>query len=355
MQRSFTIDVFKVFAAQLIVWHHLSAYGPIAAAIETQWPMLIDRLYHDARLAVQVFLVIAGYLAAQSLRHRPILHIGHSLFKRYVRLAPPFIAALLWVMATVALARPFVHADWLPQAPHLLQFVAHALLLSQLLDIPALSSGVWYVAIDFQLYALMAVMAYGVRRIRFWHRRFATQALSLAVLLLCVLSLCWFNLDQTWDNWALYFFGAYGLGILAAWSKRSRFDASVFVAALTLALVSLSVVFRTRLCLAMVTATVLALKQDHMQWGQWGQWQRYTHRLANSSYAQFLTHFGVIVLFNALWTIEHFAHPVLALGFALITWLCSIAIGLLFHERVENALQQWGQQPAKLMFWRATN
>ena len=353
MQRSFTIDVLKVFAAQLIVWHHLSAYGPIAGAIETQWPMLIDRVYHDARLAVQVFLVIAGYLAAQALANRPITHLGSSLFKRYVRLAPPFIAALLWVMATVALARPFVHADWLPEAPHLLQFVAHALFLNQLLDMPALSSGVWYVAIDFQLYALMALMAFGIRRVTFWRRSFAPKALSLGVLLLCTLSLYWFNLDDAWDNWAIYFFGAYGLGALAAWSKRSRFDAAVFALAMGLAVVSLVIAFRTRLCLAMLTATVLALKLQTQT--QRGQWRGYIHRLANGSYAQFLTHFGVIVLFNTLWTIEHFAHPVLALCFALLAWLCSIAIGLLFHERVETTLQQWGHQQTKLSFWRATN
>lgn len=353
MQRSFTIDVLKVFAAQLIVWHHLSAYGPIAAAIETQWPLLIDRVYHDARLAVQVFLVIAGYLAAHSLGNRPITHLGSSLFKRYVRLAPPFITALLWVMATVALARPFVHTDWLPEAPHLTQFVAHALFVSQLLDMPALSSGVWYVAIDFQLYALMALVAYGSRLVTFWHRLYAAKALSLSVLVLCTLSLFWFNVDDAWDNWGVYFFAAYGLGALAAWSKRSRFDAIVFATALVLALASLVIAFRTRLCLALLTAMVLTLQQQGQT--QWRHWQRFTHRLANSSYAQFLTHFGVIVLFNALWTIEHFSHPALALCFALIAWLCSIAIGLLFHERFETTLQLWSQQHTKLSFWRATN
>lgn len=325
----------------------------MAAAIENQWPMLIDRVYHDARLAVQVFLVIAGYLAAQSLSNRPIVQIGSNLFKRYLRLAPPFIAALLWVTATVALSRVLSDADWLPQAPSFFQFVAHALFLHELLEVAPLSSGVWYVAIDFQLYALMALLSFSMQRAKFANKALASQALSVSVLGLCVASSFWFNLDDAWDDWALYFFGSYGLGVLAAWSKRSRFDASVFCTALILTMVSLVIAFRTRLCLALVTALFLALKQQSQT--QWGSWRHHIHRLANSSYAQFLTHFGVIVLFNAIWTVENLRHPVLALCFSLLAWLCSMAMGLVFHERVETALQQWGTHHAKFSFWRATN
>ena len=353
MQRSFSIDVLKVFAAQLIVWHHLSAYGLIADTLHMQWPALMEHVYRHARLAVQVFLVIAGYLAAQSLSKRSIDHLGSSLFKRYLRLAPPFMAALLWVMVTVALARPFVHADWLPPAPQLLQWLAHAVLLSDLLNIPALSSGVWYVAIDFQLYALMAWMAVAAQRGSAGQRKFATAALSVCVLVFCGLSFYWFNRDDAWEHWAVYFFGAYGLGALAAWCKRSPFDGAVFGLAVLLALVSLWIDFRTRLSVALVTALVLAFKLQVQT--QWGSWRHITHRLANSSYAQFLTHFGVIVLFNTLWTIEHFNHPLLAACFALLAWVCSIAIGLLFHERVEKALGEWVQQPQRFMFWRVSN
>lgn len=353
MQRSFTIDVLKVCAAQLIVWHHLSAYGLIADTLSIQWPLLMAHLYQHARLAVQVFLVIAGYLAAQSLSQRSIDHLGSSLLKRYLRLALPFMAALLWVMATVAVARPFVLEDWLPPSPQLWQWLAHALLLSDLLNMPALSSGVWYVAIDFQLYALMVWMAVAAQRGSTKQRNFATTALSVCVLVVCGLSFYWFNRDDAWDHWAVYFFGAYGLGALAAWCKRSRFDGLVFGLAVLLAVGSLWIDFRTRLSVALVIALVLAFKRQMQT--QWGPWRRIIHRLANSSYAQFLTHFGVIVLFNTWWTIEHFNHPGLAVCFALLAWVCSIAFGVLFHERVEKTLDKWVQQPQRFIFWRASN
>jgi peptidoglycan/LPS O-acetylase OafA/YrhL len=273
--------------------------------------------------------------------------------KRYSRLALPFIVALLWVMMTVALTRPFIHADWLPEAPHAMQFLAHAFFLSELLDFPALSSGVWYVAIDFQLYALLALWVYLLRPVKFWYSAMAKRSLSVVIAAMCLVSLFWFNRFEAWDDWAIYFFGSYGLGVLAAWAKRSDFDAKVFACTFALGVLSLVIAFRSRICLALITSLLLYWRA-HIQ-SQWGHLQIMVHRLANSSYSLFLTHFGVIVLFNALWTIEHFTHPLMAVCFALLAWLCSVAIGLLFHERVETPLQLWRFQSERFNFWRATN
>lgn len=337
----------------MIVWHHLSAYGLIAQTLQTQWPVLMDQIYEQARLAVHIFLVIAGYLAAQSLGSRPIVNVRHVLIKRYTRLVLPFAASLLWAILIVSLTRPFIQADWLPETPSMMQLLAHVFLFSEQFDFPALSSGVWYVAIDFQLYALFAVLIYVLRPSKYWQHPLSKRALSFGVAVMCVASLFWFNRHEAWDDWAVYFFGSYGLGILAAWAQRSRTDALIFCVTCVLGIVSLFVALRSRICLALVIALVLSLKTQGQ--AHWGTWQRLTHRLANSSYALFLTHFGVIVLFNALWTIEHLSHPALAVGFAAVAWLCSVAVGVLFHERVETTLHQWQSQAGKFSFWRVTN
>ena len=60
------IDILKVIAAQCIVLHHFSAYGPLSEAASSALPEVFEWLYDNARIAVQVFLVIAGYLAARS-------------------------------------------------------------------------------------------------------------------------------------------------------------------------------------------------------------------------------------------------------------------------------------------------
>ena len=94
LERSFTVDVLKVVAAQLIVWHHFSAYGPMSESMRLVWPQLVEWLYHDARMAVQVFLVVGGYLAAQSVMNQPMTRPLTHIIKRYLRLVPIYLLAL---------------------------------------------------------------------------------------------------------------------------------------------------------------------------------------------------------------------------------------------------------------------
>ena len=65
------IDWGKAIAAQCIVWHHLVHYGPLAPRLRLWLPGLVDWLDQRALLAVQVFLVMGGYLAARSLWPQP--------------------------------------------------------------------------------------------------------------------------------------------------------------------------------------------------------------------------------------------------------------------------------------------
>ena len=343
-QRSFTVDIFKVIAAQLIVWHHLCAYGPMAQTMRTAWPVLIEGIYDHARIAVQVFLVVSGFLAAQSVGGRTLSHPLTSIFKRYVRLVPIYLLVLMLISLVVALARPVIDGDWLPDAPTLGQVGAHVLLLSALLDYPALSSGVWYVAIDFQLYVLLVLMTFALR---------STRALSWCVAALCAASMLWLNRIPALDNWALYFFGAYGLGALAAWAKRSRADAALFWGLAALAVLALWLEYRSRLSLALATAVWLVIRPKGSP--HWTPTKRVVHRMANSAYAQFLTHFGLIVVFSVMWNSSQFTSASTALGLCVFIWLCSIGLGLFMHEKAEVPMHHWLSHQSKLMFLRFTN
>jgi peptidoglycan/LPS O-acetylase OafA/YrhL len=346
LQRSFTVDVFKVVAAQLIVWHHFSAYGPMSDTMNLQWPQLIDWLYNNARLAVQVFLVVGGFLAAQSVMNKTVTHPVISIVKRFLRLAPIYMLTLSLITLAVALSRANIHADWLPSAPTFSQFLAHAFLVHDLLGVEALSSGVWYVAIDFQLFVVLVVLCNRLQGL-------GTRALSLGVALLCVASMGWFNRERALDIWAIYFFGAYGLGVLAAWAKRSAFDAGVFWVTALLGVGTLWVEYRTRLNLALVIAIWLTIKPKSMV--HWTPMKRVIHRLANSAYVLFLTHFGVIVVFSAMWNTSHFYNPVTAFALTGFAWGCAVGLGLFLHERVEIPVHHWISHQSKLMFLRLTN
>lgn len=345
LERSLTVDVLKVIAAQFIVWHHFSAYGPMADTMTLMWPQLMEWLYRYARLAVQVFLVVGGYLAAQSVMHQSVQHPLIHIAKRYLRLVPFYVLALALISIAVAVSRDTIHASWLPSEPSVWQFLAHSFLAHDILGFEALSSGAWYVAVDFQLYALLILLCHGLQTPT--HRR-----LSMAIAVLCVASMWQFNRVDELDIWAIYFFAAYGLGVLAAWAKRSAFDTRVFWLTALLAVGALWVEYRTRLSLALVTAVWLVIKPKGMV--HWTPMKRVLHRLSNSAYVLFLTHFGLIVLFSDMWNKSHFYDPHMALALSGFAWLCCVGVGLFLHEKAEVPIHHWVAQHTKPLFARVS-
>jgi hypothetical protein len=84
--------------------------------------------------------------------------------------------------------------------------------------------------------------------------RFAAPAL---VLLVATTSLFWFNRDAGLDNWAIYFFGSYGLGAAAWWASDRKQLAFWLGVIATVAIAALVFDFRLRIALALAVALVL--------------------------------------------------------------------------------------------------
>jgi len=331
------IDALKAISSQLIVLHHLAFYGPMSDAAYGLAPGLLDWLSAYARMAVQVFLVVSGFLAARSLAPGGLLQVRQpvaAVWRRYQKLVVPYSIAILIAVAGAALAREWMHHDSIPAAPHLMQFLAHLLLLHNLLDFDALSAGVWYVAIDMQLFALLVATL--------WLARGLTgKAFGIAlVAVLSAASLFWFNRDAAFDVWAIYFFGAYGLGALAWWASQPGRPAVAVAALAALGGAALAVDFRERIALALATALVLALARrggwlEYWPGGRAGTWL-WTY-FGKISYSVFLVHFPVCLVVNAL--VSHFApgDPVLnALGMV-AAWTASNLAGAAFYRYVESA------------------
>jgi len=194
------VDAIKIASAHLIFIHHLCAYGPIPEILAIAWPDLIDFLYQNARMAVQPLLVVAGFLAAKSLSRKsleaPLALIG----LRYLRLIPAFAIALVGITTVVWMLRPVIDADWLPEGPNLLQAITHLLLVQEWFDVPALSIGVWYVAMDFQLFALFVLLACALHH---GGKLAGSRGLVVAVASGCVSSMAWFNRFPELDSLAL--------------------------------------------------------------------------------------------------------------------------------------------------------
>ena len=337
------LTVFKGLAAQLIVLHHLAFYGPMSDYVRPVAPLLIGWLDEHARLAVQVFLVIGGFLAARSLAGDGTATAGGTLrariARRYLVLAPPFMAAVLLTVAASAWARSWMPHDSISAAPTVAQLAAHALMLQGVLGYESLSAGAWYVAIDFQLYTLFALLIWACSHAsRTWP---ATRGwlLPASVSLLLCSSLFWFNRDARFDVWALYFFGSYGLGALACWAGTSGAARQRWLALALLApaAAALALDFRSRIALALLVAAFIAWAAQHpvvreralpapLLW------------LGRISYSIFLVHFGVCLVINAAFT--RFAPATAGWQGAgmLAAWAGSVLAGAVFYRLVEAPL-----------------
>jgi peptidoglycan/LPS O-acetylase OafA/YrhL len=84
----------------------------------------------------------------------------------------------------------------------------------------------------------------------------------------------------------------------------------------------------------------------------WTPIKRVVHRLSNSAYVLFLTHFGIIVIVSALWTIHPSTSPAVALTTIGCAWLCCVALGVLLHEKVEVPIHHWISQKANHLLAR---
>jgi peptidoglycan/LPS O-acetylase OafA/YrhL len=350
--RSPLIDVLKALAAQFIVLHHFSLYGPVSEALHAALPGLVGVLYEHGRIAVQVFLVVGGYLAACGLSASTDAWRKPSvvIFKRYRRLLVPYLFALALVIFCTASVQTWLTADLTAAFPDWGQSLAHVAMVQSILGVESLSAGVWYVAMDFQLFALLTLLLwlFGGGQTRRAHT---------AVALLCIASLLVFNRQSELDAWAVYFFGAYGLGALAWWARRTSQTAlpsastlyvkALFVGTVALGLVALTVDFRLRIALALGVAVTLVL------WGTAASHWLASHiktstlvqTLSLQSYALFLVHFPVLLLVNAAYTRFGFMPETVsttsALSWGIAGWAASLWAANLFYRWIESPAAPW--------------
>ena len=343
--RSPLIDVLKGLACAAIVWHHLAFYGPMSDVVLPLAPGLMAWLYDYGRMAVQVFLVLGGYLAMASLAPQGLARFdsaSQQVARRFVRLAIPYAVALLLAVLVAAVVRPGFEHPSVPAEPTLPQLLANALMLQDIVGEEALSAGVWYVAIDFQLFTLLVLLLAAVRAVPGLAPVQRVLLVRVLVVVGTAASLLAFNRQSGLDMWALYFMGAYGLGVMAFWAVRSSRAALWLAGIAVLGALALALDFRARILVALVTALglVWALRRPlNLPTGPAVAWLQ---RLGQMSYSVFLVHFPVCLLVNALvhqvWPTAVWAN---ALGM-LAAFGLSLAAGRQLYRAVERPAPTWG-------------
>jgi peptidoglycan/LPS O-acetylase OafA/YrhL len=345
------VDFLKTFAALTIILHHLSSYGQIAEDARHFLPNLMTFLFEYGRYAVQIFLVMGGYLAAQSLGKTKNLNTPQDVLKtiinRYLRLFAPYVVALLVTIVCAWVARFWVNDEFVGQSETLGQFLAHLFFLQGILGLDAISAGVWYVAIDWQLYTILALML-----AMFSGHRSLIWVLSV----LCVTSLLYFNRHGAYENYFIYFLGAYGLGVLAQLCKNypnplvNRFARIMFgFIGLAIAIASFKELWLRNILAYLVAIALIfwgdvAYKDPKLEPTRGHQHYR-VHKLINAilwssrrSYCAFLVHFSMILLANTLyigWGMSQMHDGVMAIALMVVAVFTSWAAANLLYRWVE--------------------
>jgi peptidoglycan/LPS O-acetylase OafA/YrhL len=347
------LDALKAIACLTIVAHHLAAYGPMSEIAYPLFPRLLDEVYEHGRIAVQVFFVVAGFLFAG--KHAPggsllVTDPVHIIKQRYFRLVIPYIAALILAIGCAAIARCWMVHESIPGAAGFFQILAHALLLQDLLDQEALSAGVWYVAIDFQLFALSVILFWISRRI---HAQYPAMK-SIGMILITSLtlaSLFIFNRHTSLDETAFYFFGSLGLGIIIYWisnrQRNSRYPALWLLLPVLVVIAALLVDFRSRIAVAGAVMLILGLARYYGSILENLPMPYFLTYLGRISYSIFLVHFPLCMAVNA--TFFHFFpdQPVTNACGLILALGVSILGGAIFFRWIENngngLIHGWGK------------
>ena len=269
-------------------------------------PGVMTWLFEYGRYAVQIFLVMGGYLAAQSLtRTRDIRNPRTALkliFNRYLRLFAPYVVALLITILCAWVARFWVQDEFVGESETLGQFLAHLFFLQGILGFDSISAGAWYVAIDWQLYAVLAIMLGMFPGFR---------SLIWVSTILIVASLLYFNRLSDYENYFIYFIGSYGLGVLAQLAKNDADPAVNRLARILIIIIGLVILVSSfdHLWIRNILAYFVAIAL--IVWGGRAykdEKHAKMHNLVFSilwgsrrSYCAFLLHFSFILLANTLY------------------------------------------------------
>ena len=331
----------------MIILHHLSSYGQIAEDARAVLPGAMNFLFEYGRYAVQIFLVMAGYLATQSLtRFANAKFSGQNLLRviinRYLRLFAPYITALIFTILCAWIARFWVNDEFVGEQETLSQFLAHLFFLQGILGLDSISAGVWYVAIDWQLYSVLAVLLITFS---------SYQALIWLISILATCSLLYFNRSNQYEAYFIYFIGSYSLGVLAYLAKNFANQKLQGLAKFALIAIGVIIAISTlhevwlRNFLAWFVAIVLLVwgntaypSTDSMIHGLKASALRAIAWASPRSYCAFLIHFAFILLANTLYIASGMhAHEsgLIAIGLMLGVVVCSTVAASYMYRLVE--------------------
>jgi peptidoglycan/LPS O-acetylase OafA/YrhL len=339
------LDFMRAIASQCIVLHHLVFYGPLPERAQVAMPLVFEWLYDNARMAVQVFFVLGGFFTSRGLGKYKSLTArtaGAAVWSRYRRIGIPYLATLGIAVAANEVARLWMDHEAISSRPGLLQLLAHAAFLHDVLGFQALTAGIWYLAIDFQLF-LLTLGLFWVAQAWFCGPNQSQKNDAHAVLIrlmspLALASLFWFNRDPQYDCWAIYFAGSYFLGVILQ-AVVERGLRPLWGALYLSAVVAAGVMDpRPRLLVAAGTAVLVYIAARTRLLYAWPK-SSVINYFGRTSYSLFLIHFPVLLLVNA-WSSRYLGTSTATALWGLgVAYVLSCLAGIGFYHGVESRIR----------------
>jgi peptidoglycan/LPS O-acetylase OafA/YrhL len=354
-QRFAFLDALRGLGALGIACYHVHRYRPMEIPADSLLPNLVQFVVRHGWISVQVFWVIAGFVAAYSLRKTTLgpSSFGNFTARRVLRLGLPYWTAILTVAAIDVLTKPWIQDPELGLVTGSVTWSRLAANLGFLQDVlhrGNISAGTWFVCADLQfglLFAVMLGMAQLLSR-PFVGNGGGGKTNSLVLLLVFVplglVSLFWLNIDPNdYSAWVVYFFHMPLFGVMAWWALEGRIPRAVFwtYAAILLGGIAyrwnLGMDYKKSLdiTVALTAGVVVYLVGRRGHLGDWLTARPLQH-LGRISYSLYLTHYltsWIVVSGGRLWTGDN--------AEAAVVWMIasvfvSIAVADVFYRCVET-------------------
>ncbi len=333
------IDAIRGLAAMGIACYHLDRYGPIPVAVDPALPEPLEWLLKHSWVGVQFFFVIAGFVAAYSLRGARITpsYVVNFALRRLIRLGSPYWVVAILVAGLNVLAIRWLGDDSLAGDVPWSRFFSQLLFLPDIIGYENLSAGMWFVAIDLQFGMLLLILL-GIAGWLCRGRPAGSWLDQLALLVLIVplamLALFHFNLDSDNEMWAHYFFHLTAFGAVVWWVLEGRLSASVFWAYLSMMLLGLALYWRWEVAIASIAGVTLyaAARSGAMAWSG-GRLLQYLGRI---SYSLFLIHYLAQWIVLTLGYRLTGTQPVAGMLWMVLAMVTSLAAAHALHILVEQ-------------------
>lgn len=302
------VDGLRGMAALGIVIFHIWWYEPAPKSAIDSVHWTVDAAVMKTRGAVQILLVISGFVIAYTMRHIWFTRNEAVLFlaRRVVRLVPAYWTAIAFVLLVDAFCRgPAEIPSPFDGAPTLQRTLAHMVFLQDIVGQESISAGMWTLCIEMQFY-LVAILGWGLAQ-RLLPRPVPGQPRPSALALFLVFAppalgslLYWRLLDST-TEWVIHFFWMFFLGMVTWWTLDRSLPKSAFALFVAIAVVELifNVEWRNYNAVALGTAIAIYTAGELNRLHIWLNWRPLQY-LGRVSYSLYLIHFPICHLVTAI-------------------------------------------------------